>query len=765
MSRKATIIFGSEAVQSLLISLLRNGPSAAPKQWPPWRLLQTGLVTASGPKKRLTLSLNEHHPAAASVRKVLAELGGLPLTPPEPTIEGHSGLEIDPLRPLGHASGVTFRILIAVSHSADGLTVKQLKMRLPGSLSAVPVVLSSLVNDRVLNKTETGRYIISDGVPATLQKLLAELGYLLAPRDARVARALCDVEPKPAGHLRAQDGAPRLFGADLRLRNLMALAKHGPLHMSDLRWITGNLGMKSEGADNAPFGRGGLVRVWNTDKGEAAGLDPAYPAAPELKALLLKLEESYPLPPFTRLKPVPTLPALQPWNGDKLELFGSAIRTSILMSIGVLDWTFEALCVTTAIGHHRQNVKKSLKQLEKEGVVVSSRDRRPGFDVRAVTLADAIPARSELRALINACLTVWPDYASAVDGAMQRLAPRTKEHLYSRRLQERDPWETGVPGNDIRSLTLQKRKAAALTDYFTVAKNLGYSPTSSGLNAVNSALNKRIRASWDSFPTFCEQNGVVPHYTHRTRQIIAARPMQLKLPSKKATERVEAALETAFQRECVVRYRRLVEPNNHAPTAYDLNKVDSNLYRSIRRAFGTFAKFRSAANLEPGMVRRFSEPNPILRERCIREYAELSARLGKQPNAATLQRNNHYLYKQIAVQWGTFTEFCAANGVQPSRQRRSTGAGDAAWQERCKAEYADITLKLGYAPSSRQLQDCSNGLYKRIRKLWGGFGAFRAEVGVPARTRSISTARERLVAIRYRDARMLGDKERKSIVA
>jgi hypothetical protein len=366
-AHRSIVVFGDSDTQYLLIRLLQDGPSPAPRQWPPWRLLNTGLITASGPKKRLTLKLNEHHPTAALVRELLAELGSVPLTSLQPFVDGHPPTVIDPLRPLSHASGVPFRILIAVSLAADGLTVKQLKMRLPGSLSAVPAVLSSLVDDGVLKKTNANYYIISDGVPATFKELLAELARLLAPRDARVARALSDVEPKPAGHLRAQDGAPRLFGADLRLRNLMALAKHGPLHMSDLRWITGNLEMKSEGADSAPFGRGGLVRVWNTDKGEAAGLDPAYPAAPELKALLLKLEESYPLPPFTRLKPVPTLPALQPWNGDKLELFGSAIRTSILMSIGVLDWTFEALCVTTAIGHHRQNVKKSLKQLEKEG--------------------------------------------------------------------------------------------------------------------------------------------------------------------------------------------------------------------------------------------------------------------------------------------------------------------------------------------------------------------------------------------------------------
>lgn len=230
------------------------------------------------------------------------------------------------------------------------------------------------------------------------------------------------------------DGAARLFGPDVRLRNLMALAKYGPLRLRDLRRVTGATTVHTEGRDYAPFGRADLVRTWGAGRDRTAMLDPNFPVALPLRILLIALERAYPLPPQTLIPAPLELPAMRPWKGDKLALFGSPIPTAILTSIGVMGWTFEALCVEVATGYDRVVVKKVIRRLEDEGVLQGDRDRKPGFNVRVLTISNEFPAHEELLGLLKACVVAWPHVGSKVEHAMAQLSARTKEHLRRRGL-------------------------------------------------------------------------------------------------------------------------------------------------------------------------------------------------------------------------------------------------------------------------------------------------------------------------------------------
>ena len=231
----------------------------------------------------------------------------------------------------------------------------------------------------------------------------------------------------------ASDGAPRIFGTDLRLRTLMALAKYGPMYRTDLKHLLGGHYLKSEGRDQAPFGRAGLVRTWRGRRGVAVALDQAFPAAHELRLFLIEMETKYRLLPWSRRFAAPKPPETRVWRGDKLALFGSAIPTSILLSTALTGWTFESLCCRIATGYHRENVKKAMKRLETDGVIVGDRKRKPGFNVRVVRLNPQFSAVSSLRELIDACGDAWA-WRDRVRSAMAGLHPRMKEHLRRRGL-------------------------------------------------------------------------------------------------------------------------------------------------------------------------------------------------------------------------------------------------------------------------------------------------------------------------------------------
>jgi hypothetical protein len=59
----------------------------------------------------------------------------------------------------------------------------------------------------------------------------------------------------------------------------MALAKYGPLTQRELTDVTGVFRNMNESRNVAQFTRSDVVRVWETERGLAAMLDPAYPVA------------------------------------------------------------------------------------------------------------------------------------------------------------------------------------------------------------------------------------------------------------------------------------------------------------------------------------------------------------------------------------------------------------------------------------------------------------------------------------------------------
>jgi hypothetical protein len=166
-------------------------------------------------------------------------------------------------------------------------------------------------------------------------------------------------------------------------------------------------------------------------------LDPDYPVALPLKRLLVALERTYPLPLYVPEYDAPKSPPRRPWHGDRNALFGGIIPTTILTSIGVHGWTFEALCVAICIGHDWWNIKKSMRRLEDEGVLQGDRRRCPGMNVRTVRIADGFPAKAELEALLTAYARAWPGIADDVKTGFGKIGhdrPRTKVHLDSRGL-------------------------------------------------------------------------------------------------------------------------------------------------------------------------------------------------------------------------------------------------------------------------------------------------------------------------------------------
>lgn len=531
------------------------------------------------------------------------------------------------------------------------------------------------------------------------------------------------------------DGAPLLFGTDIRLRNLLALAKYGPLYTRDLVRITGS-GKTRESASNAPFGRGGVVRTWQGENGQAVDLDPAHPVARHLRRLLLALEKRFPIHCDSLPMSPPVSPLLHRWQGDRLALFGSPIPTHILFTIGVLGWTFEGLCVSAASGYDRVSVKNALKKLEDEGILVGERDRRPGFNVRKVTISDTCPGGLELAALLVACVEVWPDLKRSVDLAMNQLSPRTKEHLRRRGLLDRKiipKSNSSRSTQQTRDLSESERKDRALLSYRAICAELGFVVRSTDLISTRSIIYTEILALWGGFKNFCAANGIVPEY-HKARQSKEAVVQQEIEVLNKAEDTATAAVSDVEEKRriCIARYRALTEKHGRELTSGELHHGgDSNLYRLILTCWDTFPDFRVAAGLPRKRTAEARLPSPMLRDQCIAEYSAMSARLGRSPNSMDLRNEDVTLLDRITLQWGTFPEFCEEMRISLKRRHRDLRkVDDAVLRERCRDQYRLATLRLGYPPTSRKLQDVTDGLFSRIKTLWGSFEAFCDDLGV-----------------------------------
>jgi hypothetical protein len=371
--------------------------------------------------------LNADHPAITEIRTVLSDLAGEPVRGP---IGNGAGI-VNPNSPLGRYGPKVFRLLLIMIQAGAPIDEESIRRRAPDAWpDTIRDGLVQLVDDGILEEGVGRVFALSPRVPESFKTLVLRLAELIG--DPRF-EAKDVIGSRAMANQFAADGAPRLFGTDARLRNMMALALHGPMLYRDLRKITGAAHLAQEAKDFAPFGRAALVRLWETDDGPAVALDGAHPLALPLKRLLLRLAEIYPPSPHVPAFDAPAMPPAHVWRGDKLAFFGDNIPTNVLFSIGVYGWTFEALCVHFA-GLHRENIKLAMMRLEEEGVLQGDRPRRPGANVRVVTVCDTFPAKAELEDLLRVGARVWK-YDETVRKAFDLgLKSKTKAHLVKRGL-------------------------------------------------------------------------------------------------------------------------------------------------------------------------------------------------------------------------------------------------------------------------------------------------------------------------------------------
>jgi hypothetical protein len=423
-------LFGTERDTALLLRLHRDGPCVG-KAWSAQRLLKGGLVVRVGPPGRNAVwALDHRHPAFGEVLRVLDDLAGVrrrPLAINEP-LPKH---EMDRDAAFGHQNRAIFKVLYALATAPKPLGLETVIRRIPTHWrSTTTNAVRDLLASGILAEGEDGLRI-ADAVPTSYVVLVRRMGEHMGLHDNPAP-----VGPRPVAFMPATDGAPRLFATDARLRNFMALAKHGPLLVRELRRITGAGHLTLESYNVAQFGRGGVVRQWDTDQGPAVMLDRDHPLHLPLRRLLVALERVYPLPPFVARFKAPKPPPRRSWVGDRHALFGDIIPTMILTSIGVHGWTSEVLC-DAVIHHDRLNIKRSMRRLEDEGVLQGHRPRGPGFNTRVVTIADGFPAKVELEALLRAYVRAWPGIATEVRRGFEKIArerPRGKVHLLRRGL-------------------------------------------------------------------------------------------------------------------------------------------------------------------------------------------------------------------------------------------------------------------------------------------------------------------------------------------
>ena len=481
----ALVLFGGKAEQGLLLDIFRHGQMPKPSRLHvPAALQRSGLIAHGHADGHPVLLLSPRHEAITEIRAVLKALnGGVHGQPPTVGPPSRTQQDIDCERPLAQRSRYWFRTVLHIANAEAPVSTDSLRWLMP---DARPTDLSRLIESLLasgLIVEEEAGFAFGSRVPACFFTLLQRLREILAPRDPRLM-AVRPVVPRPSGaYQRAEDCAPRLFGTDVRLRNLMALAKHGTLYTSELRELTGVSGQRLENSNMAPFGRAGLVLTSTDRNGTAVRMDPGFPLVIPLRRLLVRLEERYPLPPFVRRYHTATGPPSRRWVGDRASIFGGPIATQILFSIGVMGWTFEALCVSVATGYDRVVVKKALKTLHVEGILQSDRKPRPGFNVRVITIAESFAGRDELLAFVQAAVARWPAYRDRVEFALRQLPPRTKKHLQNRGL-------LTSATNDKKAEPTRRcnRRQECLRRYYILAEHLRRPISSHELLRMNSNL-------------------------------------------------------------------------------------------------------------------------------------------------------------------------------------------------------------------------------------------------------------------------------------
>ena len=246
------IIFGQVREQERLLQIAREGVLRVSRTSSYNLILGSGMVTQGLERGSRVLRLDGGHPAADLVRKVLAELGGFPVSPQAKK----SGAQPTIIYPLAALYPVSFRILLQLIVAEEPLDIATLRRRLPDYFqNSIVNTTTRLLRDRVLGRDRRGCISLSETLPPSLPALVLAIADYLAVEDPRLADRPTVKGVRPAAFLGCDDGAPRLFGSDLRLRNLMALAVHGPMLHVELGRIVGNPKTLGEDEGNAPFGR------------------------------------------------------------------------------------------------------------------------------------------------------------------------------------------------------------------------------------------------------------------------------------------------------------------------------------------------------------------------------------------------------------------------------------------------------------------------------------------------------------------------------
>jgi DNA-binding transcriptional ArsR family regulator len=101
-------------------------------------------------------------------------------------------------------------------------------------------------------------------------------------------------------------------------------------------------------------------------------------------------------------------------------LFGSKMRTALLMLTAVLEETYPAE-LARYLGTSISSVQRTLDKIEDEGLVAT----RP-FVVRTVTLNPLYPAAKELRALLLRVAQGYPEYQRIKESRRTRPRRRNK---------------------------------------------------------------------------------------------------------------------------------------------------------------------------------------------------------------------------------------------------------------------------------------------------------------------------------------------------
>lgn len=524
-SHATPLIFGCEKDQRCLLQIYLKGRVRVHNRNGWNRLKKTGIVLMYQDDIGCWLALDPRHPAKESLNDLLIEMTGeMGPTPIIPSALPPTTIKYD--QALGHAYRPTFGVLVEMFSGREYVDTKLLHRLLPKYWpESINGSVDCLIESGLIVKNRDKKLRMAEGVPESLKPFITNTAEAFSKHDPRLNQQLVANTGRIKSFEIPDDGAPRLFATDIRLRNFMALAIHGPMLLRELRTIIGTPHLRTETERLAQFGRGAIIRLWETELGTAIMLDPDYPLYLPLRNLLMKMHEKYPLPAFVPRFEAPKAPASHEWVGDRHALFGSTIPTTILTSIGVHGWTFEALCVNVCTGHDRWNIKRSMQRLEAEGVIQGDRPRSPGFNTRVVTIATDFHAKAELEALLQAYVEQWPSIQKAVWSGFNALEPRGKAHLKNRGLWMYD--QDGVKIDAATAMSQAKKKIKTSTvlheapeqiqlnrteilkEYARLTKKLGYPPKTADLLGNNNwAFYNRIIAYFGSFVEFRKSAGV-----------------------------------------------------------------------------------------------------------------------------------------------------------------------------------------------------------------------------------------------------------------